>query len=330
MISASMSISEALTSSREQSGNPALKKAIAEIERRVQSGQTLAAGLASYPKFFPEEYVAMIKVGERSGKLIDVLQFLTAKLERDYQMIRKVRNAMVYPAIILVFMVAMVAVMMLFVIPRVASVYDEAKVPLPVYTRMLVATSDFVSMYIWYIAAGIAALAIGFDVAMHKWLGLRRFVHRLVLRLPMIGMVIKKVNLVVISRTLSMLLKSGLTIDVALLLTANTTRNTIYREMLQAAEPFVARGVRLTDVFNGSPELFPPVFLRMIATGEQTGNLDAMFGNIAQYYQDDIEHWSTNFSSVIEPFLISFVGIIVGAIAVAILFPLWNFVNVIN
>jgi type IV pilus assembly protein PilC len=103
----------------------------------------------------------------------------------------------------------------------------------------------------------------------------------------------------------------------------------IYQEMLRASEPFVARGVRLTDIFNGSPELFPPVFQRMIGTGEQTGNLDSMLGNIAHYYQDDIEHWSSNFSSIIEPFLITFVGVVVGAIAVAILFPLWNFVNVI-
>lgn len=330
MINAGMNISEALTSTREQSANPVLKKAIAEIEQRIQSGQSLAACFASYPAIFPTELVAMIKVGERSGKLTEVLQYLTEKLERDYQLRRKIRNAMVYPVLILCFMIIMVAVMMLFVIPRVASVYAESNVVLPLYTRMLVATSTFVTKYIWAIAAGLIILVVAYNAIMKRSYRARRFMHRVFLRMPMVGVIVKKSNLVVISRTLSMVLKSGMTIDEALILTSQTTRNTIYQEKIQAAEPFVARGVRLSDIFIGSPEMFPPVFQRMVATGEQTGNLDAMFSNVAQYYHEDIEHWSTNFSAVIEPFLISFVGVVVGAIAVAILFPLWNFVNVIS
>lgn len=330
MIKAGMNISDALASSREQSGNVALQKIITAVEQRIQAGHTLASCLASYPAVFSNEYVAMINMGERSGKLIQVLAFLTAKMENDYRIIRKIRNAMVYPALILVFMVAMITLMMVFVIPRVAAVYADAHVPLPIYTRILVTISHFVAHDIAWLAGGVFLLVLLYDLVMQRSLRFRLTIHRFVLRLPLFGLMIKKVNLAIISRSLAMLLHSGLTIDEALRLTAKTSRNTVYRQAIDAAGPFVARGVRLTDVVSGSPHLFLPVFRRMVATGEQSGNLDTMFDNVAQYYSDDIDHWSTNFSAVIEPFLISAVGVVVAGLAVAILFPLWNFVNVIS
>ena len=153
--------------------------------------------------------------------------------------------------------------------------------------------------------------------------------HALFLRLPIFGLVIKKANLTTISRSLSMLLKAGLSIDQSLLLAANAASNVSYQRALHRAEPFVQRGVHLGDIFKGQPDLFLPVFRRMVAAGEQSGSLDSMFNNVARYFDEDLQAWSENISSILEPVLIISVGVVVGGIAMAFLYPLWNFANIV-
>lgn len=330
MIKAGMNITAALQSTAEQTNNLLLKEIIHHTLQRIQAGQTLSASLSAYPLVFSTEYIAMVRIGEQSGKLVDVLDYVTKKLESEYRLLRKIRQALTYPTLIVIAMVVIIAIMMLFVIPRIASVYDSSGVALPIFTRIMIAVSHFFTHWWIQLFAGLFIAIVLFDTGLRRWPAMRYRVDGLILKLPIVGQVIKKVNLSIISRSLSMLLHAGLTIDQALKFSADAARNTVYRQSLLSAIPLVTRGVHISDVFRGQPQLYLPIFQRMIATGEQSGNLDAMLTNIANYYDDDIEYWSSNVSSVIEPTLIICIAVVVGSIAMAILYPLWNFVNVIN
>lgn len=328
MMRAGLNLTEALSSSKDQSSNPMMKRIIAETEKAVQSGQTLSSSLAKYPKIFSDVTVAMIRIGERSGKLVDTLEFLVKQQEGDYQLLRKIRNALVYPAMIIATMIVIVIIMMIAVIPKIALIYKEASASLPFFTAAIISISTFIASKGIYVAAGIIAFILLFRYSLRSSPKFRRIIHRLMLRLPLFGLVMKKINLAMISRSLGMLSRSGFSIDEGILLASRVARNMTYREALQSSITFVKRGVRLTDVFRGKPDLFLPLFHKMVMTGEDTGCLDDMFDHVAKYYNDDIQHWTTNISTLIEPILLLLTGIVVGGVAFAILYPLWNFANI--
>lgn len=329
MLRAGLPITEALASSREQTGNVYLKRIILDAEKCVAAGEPLSGVLQRYSSAFPESFVAMIRIGEKGGKLVNVLQYLTSSMESDLRLQRKIRNALMYPTLILCTMVVMVILMMLFVIPRVQMIYEESHVALPFYTQALVSVSQFISSYGAYVLAILLALFIVFKSEMRRSIKLRRYVHGLMLRLPIIGTISKKVNLTIISGSLSMLTHAGLSIDQGLELAGRAAPNVLYQEAIHRAIPFIKRGVQLSVIFRGSPELFLPVFERMVVTGEQTGNLDDMFAHVSSYYDEDISHWTANMSSLLEPVLLVVTGVVIGAVVFAIIFPLWNFANII-
>jgi len=329
MMKAGLTFTDALASASEQTDRPFLRQVIRDAERSVAAGQPFSTVLDRYPKTFPSVYRAMVRIGERSGKLVDVLGFLTRQMESDYRLVRKIRNALAYPTLILVTMIAMVVLMMLLVIPKIASVYEESSVQMPVFTRGLIGVSHFFVNQ-WPFALGaIVIVTAGYLTLMQTSIRFRSAVHRSWLRFPGFGLVIKKVNLAVVSRSLGMMMHSGLSIDEAIALAAPAASLVPYQQAVAGSAPFVRRGVQLSDVLKGNPELFLPVFRKMVATGEQTGNLDDMLQHAARYYDEDVEHWTSNVSSYIEPVLLLLTGLVVGSIAVAVLYPLWNFANVI-
>ncbi len=329
MLHAGLTITDALASSREQASNTYLKRIILDAEKCIAAGEPLSNVLGRYPRVFAQSYIAMIRIGERGGKLVQVLQYLTTEMENDLRLRRKIRGALVYPSMILVTMVVMIVLMMLFVIPRVEMIYEESNVSLPLFTAALVSISNFVAHYGAYLLAILVALYVVFKSEMRRSLALRRSVHRLLLRLPLIGPLTKKINLTIISGSLSMLTHAGLSIDEGLQLAGRAATNVLYQEAIQRAVPFIKRGVQLSVIFKGSPELFLPVFSRMVVTGEQTGNLDDMFAHVSAYYDEDISNWTSNMSSMLEPILLVITGVVIGAVVFAIIFPLWNFANII-
>ncbi|MBI5405188.1 MAG: type II secretion system F family protein [Candidatus Kerfeldbacteria bacterium] len=329
MMRAGLTFTDALASAREQTDRPFLRKIIRDAEKSVMAGQTFSSVLDRYPRTFSSVYRAMIRIGERSGKLVDVLTFLTHQMEGDYRLLRKIRNALVYPTLILVTMIIMVVMMMLFVIPKIASVYNESSVRMPLMTRGLIRASEFVVTDWMYLLGGVIVVVTGFVLLVIRSRGFRGWIHRRMIAAPGVGLIIKKLNLAVVSRSLGMMMRSGLSIDDALELAAPAASTVPYQDAVTAAAPFVRRGVGLSDILKGNPDLFLPVFQKMIATGEGTGNLDDMFEHVARYYDEDVDHWTANVSSYIEPVLLLLTGIVVGGIAVAVLYPLWNFANII-
>lgn len=329
MLRAGMQLAEALAASREQTANPELRRILAGAEARVLAGQQLSTSLAQHPTIFPPVFTAMMHIGERGGKLTEVLTLLAQQQESDLRLLRRIQSALVYPAILFATMVGIVALMVVFVIPKIAAIYQEAGVALPFFTAALVAVSDFTARYGLYALAALLLLGFVLKRELRHAPRLRRAVHRALLRLPAVGLIMKKAHLAVISRTLSMLARAGISIDEALQLASRVSDNILYQEAIERAVPFVKRGVRLTDIFRGDNHLFLPIFQKMVATGEETGNLDDLFGHVADYYDEEVSHWTANASSFIEPILLLATGLVVGGIAFAILFPLWNFANIL-
>jgi type IV pilus assembly protein PilC len=329
MMKAGLNLPDALASSREQNSNPNMKIVIADLEKAVISGQTLSSALTKHKKIFSPVSIAMIKIGEHGGKLIEVLEFLTNQHESDYKLIRKIRNALVYPTLIFVTMIAIVAVMMVVVIPKIAAIYDDVSAQLPVFTRVLIAISNFMVSYGIYLGIGLVLLFVSVRLTIKYSPKFKKSIHKMILGLPMIGVVIKKLNLAMISRSLHMLTKSGVSIDQSLLLASNAASNVVYRDAILAGEVFVRRGVTLSDIFKGRPEIFLPLFQKMVSTGEKSGYLDDMLRHSAKYYDDDIQNWSDNLSTLIEPILLLITGVLVGGLALAVMYPLWNFANIL-
>lgn len=329
MMRAGLTLTEALASCREQTSNSTLYRIIEDAERSVVAGQSLSSVFMRHEYAFPAVFRAMIHMGERGGKLVDVLEYLARQQEQDIRLTRKIRTALAYPTLILTTMVTMVVLMMLFVIPKIAGVYEESGATLPLATRILITASSFIVRYGAYILIGVVAVGIIARILVKKSSRVRMALHKFSLTLPIIGTVFKKVELVIISRSLAMLTHAGISFDEALGFTSTIAHNMLYQKAMTAAQQFVRRGVKLRDVFKGNPELFLPVFYKMVVTGEQTGNLDEMFDRIGQYYDEDVQHWTSNLTTYIEPLLLLGTAGIVAGIAAAILIPLWNFTNVI-
>jgi type IV pilus assembly protein PilC len=329
MMRAGLNLSEALASSREQTSNPLMKRVLAEIEKEILAGQTFSAALSKHPKLFTPVTLAMIKVGERGGKLIECLEFLVKQQEEDYRLLRRVRNALVYPTLIVATMIGIVIIMMIFVIPKISAIYVEANTALPFYTAALINISNFMASRGLYLLAVLIALFFLLRAEARHSKSFRKSLHRLALRLPLVGSMVKKLNLSVVCRSLCMLTRAGFSIDESLILVSRVANNALYQEAIKSAVPFVRRGVKLTDVFKGQPDLFLPLFQKMVMTGEETGYLDDMFGHVAKYYDDDIEHVTANLSSMIEPVLLLGTGVVVFGVAFSVIFPLWNFANIL-
>ncbi|MFA5051730.1 MAG: type II secretion system F family protein [Patescibacteria group bacterium] len=329
MMRAGLNLTEALASSREQATNPIMKKVIADCERIVLAGQPLSEAFSRHQRLFSPVTVAMIRIGERGGKLVETIEYLVQQQESDYALVRKIRNALVYPALIVTTMIGIVVVMMIVVIPKISQVYIDSGAALPFYTQALVDVSNFIVSYGLYIAVGLVAIGLIVRSELRASASFRRLMHAAMLRMPVIGIVVKKFNLAMISRSLHMLTHGGYSIDEGVMLASNVASNQSYRDALKAAEPFIRRGVKLSDIFKGMPKIFLPLFNKMVMTGEETGNLDVMFNHVAKYYDDDIQNWSANLSTMIEPVLLLATGVVVGSVALAIIYPLWNFANII-
>ena len=324
MMEAGVALDESLRTIAEQSTQLRIKTILSDLQASVQKGQPLHIALAKHPKYFPTLFVSLIKVGETSGKLDETLAYLLDQQENDYRLRTKIFNALLYPSIILTALILMVSLMLVFVIPRIESVLTSYDVQLPVQTRILIWLSKALTNYWYAIIPGIALIVYGFARLLKTAWGKKTW-DDFLLWLPGVQSVVKEVNLARITRTLSSTLKSGLPIDRALELTASVVNHTRYRESLERATRFVRRGVPLGEVMRGRSAYFPPLSTRMIEVGEKTGKLDHMLTRLAVFYETSVDTKLTNLSSVIEPFLILFIGLVVGYVAISVMTPIWSF-----
>ncbi len=324
LLESGMALDQALRVTTEQSNNQKLKAVLLDIHAHVQRGQPLYAALARHPEHFSKFYVNLIRVGETTGKLADVLSYLLEQQERDYELLVKARGAMIYPSIILCALFAMIIFMMTFVIPKVTQLLIDSHVTLPLATKVLVALSNFLIAWGVFVIPALLGLLYAFRLYIKRPKG-QWYWDGFLLKLPKIKTIMIEFNLARFARAMSALLRSGVPIDQALDLAASVTSNSRYQKSIKAGVGFVQKGIPMTEVLKGHPKLYPPIATRMIEVGERTGRVDHMLGRLASFYEKSVTTTLGNISSVIEPLLLLCIGLAVGFVAVAILTPIWKF-----
>lgn len=323
MIKAGISLSVALKTLAEQSTSRGFKIILSDLQASVEKGSLLSKGLEGYQRGFGELFVSMVKAGEASGKLEDVLNQLFVQMKKDHDIISKVRSAMIYPLIVVTMMVLIGVLMMVYVIPTLTSVFIELNVVLPLPTRILITVSQFSVNYGIFLLIG-SVIGVVALVRIGRTARGKKIYHTIALKSPIAGRIIAKINLARFCRSLSSLLKTDIPIVQSFEITSRILGNVIYREALTEAKEKIKKGISIKDSLVGYEKLFPPVVLQMIAVGEETGALDTILEESAIFYEDDVNQTMTNLPSIIEPVLMVILGIGVGGMAVAVIMPMYS------
>ena len=329
MVRTGFSLGHALDTLAQQTEHKNFKKIIIELSHDVEAGTPFSVALTKHPKVFPELFVNMVAAGEVSGKLDEVLMRLTYQIKKDHQLIAKVKGALTYPVIVIVAMVVLGFIMMTVVIPKLLTVFTESGGTLPLPTRILIGISNFFQHYIVFILIGIVAFVIGFRWAIHQPKG-RMLWHRFLLKLPIVGPIIKKINLARFTRNLSSLMKTDIPIVQTFQIIAKTIGNVAFRESLQRTAEELKKGSSIAKVLMTTHQLNPPVVSQMVAVGEESGTLDTISEEIAKFYEEDVDQVMSNLTAVLEPVLILLLGGGVGGIVVAVILPIYSLTDQIN
>lgn len=323
MTRAGLSLSQGLKTLIAQTDNKKLKSILTDVQEAVEKGQPLADGLSRYPDTFSELYINMVRAGERSGKLEDILKELAIQMRKTREITAKIRGALMYPVFIIIATVGIGTFIFVYVLPKVIGVFEELEATLPWTTRALIWISNFITEYGWFVLIGLVVLVILFlrTIATKKG---RFILHKTLLKLPLVGLVLKKIDLAKFSRTFSALLGTDIPIVETLKLTSNVLSNVCYRLVVVGAAEEVEKGVPVSGVLAKEPELFPPIVTQMMAVGEETGTLDSILKDITEFYEEDVGRTMANLSTIIEPILIVILGIAVAGIAMAVVMPMYS------
>ena len=310
-----------------QTQNSDLREKILKISEEVEGGTSLSRALSLYPKIFSSFYVAMIKSGEVSGKLSEVLSYLADHLEKEYHLLAKTRGALIYPCLILFVALLVLVLMVFFVIPQLTIVLEASAQSLPVITKFVIAFAVFSRKWGLLIIAGLISL-IFFLFRYYFTEKGKKFFDRTFLQLPMIGFLLKMIYLNRLAENLSTLISGGLPIAQSLETVGDIIGNTSYKEVIFEARDRVRKGESISAILTQAPELFSPVFIQMVIVGEKTGTLDTTLMNLVDFYQKEIDITIDNVLSVLEPVLIIFLGFIVAGLMLSILMPLYKMIAI--
>ena len=326
MLSAGLSIARALAILERQSKNEKLKQVLRGLAASITKGSSLEQAMAAYPDVFSALTIAMVKAGEASGSLPESLKIIAQHLEQSYVLQKRVRGALMYPGVIVCTMVAIGIIMMVYVVPTLSATFSELGVSLPITTKIIMGFSDFLRTNgIVVFLLFLALLGVGFFVIKQKW-G-KSALQLAFLNVPIIRDLVIKMNVARAVRTLASLLQSGVSMLDAVAITQEVVQNMHYKKVLAEARQKIQKGVTLSDVFSSHEKLFPVLVSEMVAVGEETGKLSDMLSEVAKFYEEDVEQFTKNFSTVIEPVLMVVVGAAVGLFAYSMITPLYSVVG---
>ncbi len=323
MVKAGLSIVAALKILSEQIENKKFKRIIAEIKIQVEKGRQLSEVLAEYPKIFPSIYVQMIAAGEAAGKMEESLLQIAEQMKKSHELTARIQGALIYPTVLLIAMAGIAAEMVFFVLPKIIVMFEDFKADLPLPTKILIVTVKFIQSYGIWALFGFTALIV-FAIWLIKKPAIRRVVHALNLRLPIAGPIIKKINLARFTLTLSSLLQSTIPIIEAVKIAAQVQSNIVYKENLSIVAESLKKGEALSEILARFPATFPPMVTEMIMVGEQSGEVEQMLKELAEYYGNEVDATMKNFATIIEPVIILVMGLAVAGIAVAVILPMYS------
>lgn len=329
MLSAGLTLSRALSVIERQTSNKVLKKIVIALQASVKGGMSFHEALAQHPKIFSRLEIAMSKAGEESGTLADSLKVVAKQMDRAHTLMKKVKGAMIYPGIILFAIVVIGILMMVYVVPTLASTFVELGVALPTSTKIILAVSNFMVNNLVLVVAMLLAL-IGLIVYALRSATGAAVALRASLYIPVVSTIVKETFSARAARTLSSLLSSGVEMLTAIAITREVVGNRIFGKPIEEAEELVKKGEQLSTSFGKYPKLYPVLFSDMIAVGEETGKVAEMLGQVAEYYETDVEDKTKDLSTIIEPVLMLLIGAAVGVFAFSMIGPIYSLTSQIG
>ena len=322
LISANVSMVQALKILVDQTDNVILKMVVSEIADEVDAGATLSESLGKRPKVFNNFYVSVVRSGETSGKLDEVLSYLADEMEKDYDMMSKIRGAMIYPIFVFCSLIIVGIVMMIFVVPKLTSILTETGAELPLTTRILIGTSGFMQKYWWILIVAVVAVVVAFRWYVKKPQGKRQLDY-IKLKLPVFGHLFQLIYLVRFTRSMNTLIVGGVTIDNSLKVAAEVVDNQIYRELIEETIKEVEDGNSISSVFIKSNTI-PKMVSQMLNIGEKTGKMDVILERITNFYSREIANMVANLMTLMEPLIMVVMGVAVGMMVAAVILPMYN------
>ena len=328
MINAGLPLVQSLEVLASQQPNKQFKRILTKIRGDVEGGSTFAASLKQHPTVFTPLYMSMVEAGEAGGFLDTVLNRLAGYIEKTMTLRRKVKGAMIYPATIITVAVAVVIFLLIFVIPTFKALFEGFGAALPLPTRVVLEMSRLVKTHL---LAGLGTLVGGvFGVRFYyRTEKGKKVIDSLLLRLPVIGPLIRKVSVAKFTRTFGTLLSSGVPILDGLSITARVAGNRVVEEAILKTRSSIAEGKTIADPL-GASGIFPPMVVQMISVGEQTGALDSMLAKIADFYDAEVDQAVSNLTTLLEPIMIVFLGVVVGGLIIAMYLPIFKLVTVVG
>lgn len=321
-IKAGLPISQAITTIKDQVSNKNLKNMLEQVSRDIEGGSSLSASFSQFPDTFSQVDLTLIASGETSGTLDKVLLRLADTTEGDYRIVKKMRSAFVYPGFVLVVVIGVVVLMSVYVMPEMKKLFDSFNAQLPLITRMMIGTSNAINRYGLLILAVILGIVGGLYWYV-RTPGGRLVRDNLIIKIPVIGPFLVKVYTARLTRTLSGLVGSGVALVDALAISSKAMGNMVFEKSIRTASEKVKSGVPLSTYINHD-ELFDGMVPQMIKVGEETGELDNMLTNLADYFDEEVDNFVKSLSSIIEPVLIVVMGGFVGVIMLAIMLPIYS------
>lgn len=326
MLTAGLSVTRALEVMEKQTKKVALKKLLISLMQDVGKGEPLSESLKKKPKVFPPIFASMVKAGEESGNMAEALRIVSLQMDKSYALAKRVRGALIYPAVILSLMVVISIVLLVYMVPTLTSTFEGLGVELPLSTRIIIAASNFMVTNTLVVIAVIAATVLGALTLFRSAFG-RRVADSIFIRLPVIGSLVKEVNSARTARTLSSLLSAGVPIVNALEVTEGVLSNHLYKKVLTQARMAIERGETISSVLSRYESIYPAFISEMTAVGEETGKISEMLLNVATYYEDDVDEKTKDLSTVIEPALMIIIGTGVAVFALSMLAPTYSLVD---
>ena len=321
MISSGLVLSSAVDILEEQQTNKTLKKVLKEVSEDIKGGLSLAQALGKHPNVFPRLYVNLIKSGEASGKLDQVLIQMADGMEKDREFRAKIQGAMIYPIVVLGMMVVVMIIMMVFVIPKLMELYTQSSIDLPLPTKILIFVSNLFVNFWWL---GLIII-VGAVIGLHKWNKTPEgnyFIGELLLKIPIVGQIITSVTLTNFSRTFGLLIAAGIPLLEAIGIVSELTDNPVFRKTLKEAYIGVEKGLPFSSLLTSN--VFPKIVGQMVKVGEETGKADEIFFKLADYFESESDHLVKNITVIIEPIVLVVLGIGVGFLVISIILPIYK------
>lgn len=328
LIGSGIPLVQALEILTEQVKNPYFKQVVGDILTNIKEGSSFHAVLAKYPRVFSQFYVSMVRAGEASGKLSDILDRVSSYIESMLSLQRKIRSSLAYPIIVISMALVITAFLILKIIPTFKGIFDMLGGELPLPTKILIGISDFSRRWFLLIVGAMIVLIIAFKRIAITSKGKRK-IDETLLKLPIMGDLIRKISVAKFCRTFSTLVSSGVPILAALDIVGSTSGNKVVEEAVLSAKKFVQEGEPISDPLARSG-VFPPMVIRMIAVGEKTGKLEEMLSKIAEFYEEEVNTAIAGLTSMIEPLIIGFLGIVIGGIVVSLFLPILKITQLIS